>query len=146
MYIHPKYLSNLNFLIKNIVNKNMIKGHGIDITSVSRFMEMDDLKLVAFAKRVLTEKEHKIFADLQYARKSYYLTKIWSAKEAIAKAFGTGVRDEVVWQNIEVLNDDLGAPKVYLKNTLADTNLTCFLSISHEGDYVMSSAILEYAN
>jgi holo-[acyl-carrier protein] synthase len=146
MYIHPRYLSNLNFLIKNIVNKNMIKGHGIDITTVSRFMEMDDLKLLAFAKRILTEKEYKIFADLQFARKIYYLTKIWSAKEAIAKAFGTGVRDEVVWQNIEILNDDLGAPKVNFKNALDSTNLTCFLSISHEGEYIMSSAIITDAH
>jgi len=146
MYIHPRYLSNLNFLIKNIVNKNMIKGHGIDITTVSRFMEMDDLKLLAFAKRILTENEYKIFADLQYARKIHYLTKIWSAKEAIAKAFGTGVRDEVVWQNIEILNDDLGAPRVTFKNELNLSNYNCHLSISHEEHYIMSSAILEHAN
>lgn len=120
----------------------MIKGHGIDITTVSRFMEMDDLKLLAFAKRILTEKEYKTFDELRFARKTHYLTKIWSAKEAVAKAFGTGVRDEVVWQNIEILNDDLGAPKVYFKNELDEANLTCFLSISHEGEYVMSSAIL----
>jgi holo-[acyl-carrier protein] synthase len=132
--------------MKNIVNKKMIKGHGIDITTVSRFMEMDELKLLAFAKRILTEEEHKIFSNLQYARKNHYLTKIWSAKEAIAKAFGSGIRDEVVWQNIEILNDDLGAPKVNFKNALDASNLICFLSISHEGEYIMSSAILTYAH
>jgi holo-[acyl-carrier protein] synthase len=124
----------------------MIYGHGIDIADVTRFMEMDDNKIIKLAERILTNVELEIFNSLRYSRKILYLTKIWSAKEAISKAFKTGIRDEVVWQNIEIVNDQLGAPEVRFKNELNTHNFVCNLSISHEGNFIMSSAILEINN
>jgi holo-[acyl-carrier protein] synthase len=121
----------------------MIYGHGIDIAHLNRFYEMDDARIIKLANRILTDTELERFNETQFKRKIVYLAKIWAAKEAISKAFKTGIRNEVVWQNIEIDNDSNGSPTVTFKNELNGAEFTCHLSISHDGDYVMASAILE---
>lgn len=120
----------------------MIYGHGIDIVHLHRFYEMDDARILKLADRILTNSEMEHFNESQFKRKILYLAKIWAAKEAISKSFKTGIRDDVIWQNIEVSNDDNGSPTVTFKNELSNTEYRCQLSISHDGDYVIASAIL----
>ena len=50
--------------------------------------------LDAFAKKCLTSKELNYFNDLEDSKKPIYLAKQFSIKEAISKAFGTGIRQE----------------------------------------------------
>lgn len=120
----------------------MIQGHGIDIVQFTRFNEMDDLRLKKLANRILTDVELAIFTELVYNKKTQYVAKIWAAKEAISKAFGTGIRGDVVWKNMQIQNDKLGCPKVEFLNDLMDKG-HCHLSISHHGDSLIASAILE---
>ena len=124
------------------LNIHMIQGHGIDIVQFTRFDKMDSLRLEKLAKRILTDLELAIFRELVYNKKTHYVAKIWAAKEAISKAFGTGIRGDVVWKNMQVQNDKLGCPRVELLNTLIDQG-HCHLSISHHGDLLIASAILE---
>jgi holo-[acyl-carrier protein] synthase len=120
----------------------MIQGHGIDIVQFTRFEELDNIRLEKLAKRILTDIEFAIFTELVYNKKTHYVAKIWAAKEAVSKAFGTGIRGDVVWKNIQVQNDNLGCPKVEFLNDLIDQG-RCHLSISHHGDSLIASAILE---
>ena len=68
----------------------MIYGIGTDIVEVSRFRNMKSLD--AFAKKCLTSEELNYFNDLEGSKKPIYLAKQFSIKEAISKAFGTGIR------------------------------------------------------
>ena len=65
----------------------------------------------------------------------------WSAKEAFAKAWGTGI-GPVTFQDLEILNDDKGAP-YFSKSPFTGS---VWLSISHAGNMVTASVILEEDN
>jgi len=67
-----------------------------------------------FLRRVYTKQE------LAYCNgRVGSLAARWAAKEAVAKAFGTGIGD-VSWQEIEIVNDDLRCPFVRLHGAAAE--------------------------
>lgn len=115
----------------------MIKGHGIDIEEVSA-VEAAFHKHPSFARRILTEQELEYFEQLSGKRKMTYLAGRWSAKEAFAKALGTGI-GAVRFQDLEILNDDKGAP-VFTQSPFEGK---VWVSISHTGNLVQASVILE---
>lgn len=117
----------------------MIIGHGIDLVDLNRFRSFSDFRLQRLAKRICTELELIEYDNSKL--KFQYLAKIWSCKEAVSKAFGTGIRDDVTWKNIQISTNNLGAPSVRFKNDIA--GLVCHISISHESQYLIASAILE---
>ena len=110
----------------------MIKGHGIDIESIAA-IEKAYQKNTRFAEKVLTEAERERFEEL--------LTGRWSAKEAFSKAMGTGI-GPVGFQDLEILNDAHGAP-YFSKSPFSGK---VWISISHKGDLVSTSVILEEEN
>lgn len=117
----------------------MIIGHGVDIVDLRRFKIMTSNRLEKIARRICTDDE---LEDYQNHKLSYqYVSKIWAGKEAIAKAFGTGIRGDVTWKNIQIRNNSQGKPTVWFKDRLAGP--ICHLSFSHEKDYLIASAILE---
>ena len=117
----------------------MIKGHGIDIVDLRRFKIMNPNRLTKIAEKICTEMEMEDFKSSKFSYQ--FLAKLWAGKEAISKSFGTGIQGEVVWKNIQIRSDELGAPKVRFRNNLVGP--TCHLSFSHEKDYLVASAILE---
>ena len=117
----------------------MIIGHGIDIVDLRRFKIMNSNRLEKIALRICTDDE---FEDFQKHKIQYqYIAKIWAGKEAISKAFGTGIKDDITWKNIKIKNNQNGRPNVWFKERLAGP--ICHLSFSHEKDYLIASAILE---
>ena len=119
-----------------IPNRSMIRGHGIDIeeiSSIGRAYEKNE--------KILTAQELARFGSLKGKRKLEYLAGRWSAKEAFAKAWGTGI-GPVTFQDLEILNDDKGAP--YFSKSPFDGSV--WLSISHAGNLVTASVILEEYN
>ena len=118
----------------------MIKGHGIDIESIAA-IEKAYQKNTRFAEKVLTEVERERFEELSGKRKMEYLTGRWSAKEAFSKAIGTGI-GPVGFQDLEILNDAHGAP-YFSKSPFSGK---VWISISHKGDLVSTSVILEEEN
>jgi holo-[acyl-carrier protein] synthase len=125
----------------------MIKGTGIDIVDLRRFQSMDSNRLERLAKRILTANELADYYSSIDARKFIFLAKHWSVKESVAKAYGTGIAGIVVWKNIEISKSLLGQPQASFINYLGKMaqDLRCHISVSHDGDYLISSAILEYA-
>lgn len=115
----------------------MIIGHGIDlqeIAAVEAAMKKND----QFVRRVLTENEFRRFAQLKKRRQLEYLAGRWSAKEAFAKALGTGI-GKIGFQDIEILTDGKGAP--YIAKSPIQAKV--WLSISHSAGFVQASVILE---
>ena len=119
------------FLIK------MILGHGIDIEELASIQEAVE-KRENFPLRVLTARELERYTSLKGRKQFEYLAGRWSAKEAFAKAIGTGI-GKLSFQDLEVLNDDKGAP--YFNQ--APFSGKIWLSISHTEKYVTASVILE---
>lgn len=115
----------------------MIVGHGIDIEELASIQEAVERK-DSFAQRVLTAKELERFTGLKGRRKIEYLAGRWSAKEAFAKAMGTGI-GKLSFQDLEILNDEKGAP--YFNQAPFSGNI--WLSISHTEQYATASVILE---
>ncbi|MGT2845642.1 holo-ACP synthase [Streptococcus massiliensis] len=118
----------------------MIKGHGIDIEEISSVKKAYE-KNPRFAKKVLTETEWRRFEELSGKRKMEYLAGRWSAKEAFSKAWGTGI-GKLRFQDLELLTDTKGAP--YFSQSPFKGHV--WVSISHTGDLVSASVILEEKN
>jgi holo-[acyl-carrier protein] synthase len=124
----------------------MIYGIGTDIVEVSRIQGSLDRYGVAFANRVLTVEEWLAFEQSNI--KARFLAKRFAAKEAFAKALGTGLRTPATFQNISVAHDDLGKPVLDFKpklQALLDQRGICnqHLSISDEKELAVAFVVLE---
>ena len=125
----------------------MIVGIGTDIVAVSRLRAMWERHGEKALHRLLAPSELPDFAKA--ADKGRFLAKRFAAKEAFAKAFGTGVRPPVLLSAIGVTHDDLGKPVFTfhgeLATLVAERSLTTHLSISDEAEYAVAYVLLEQA-
>lgn len=125
----------------------MIYGVGVDIVAVARLQTMWARHGERAVERLLAPQEVEGFAKA--ADKGRFLAKRFAAKEAFAKALGTGVRPPAVLSAIAVVHDELGKPVIETKGALADLltrkRLTAHLSISDEAEYAVAYVILEQA-
>ncbi len=114
-------------------------GIGNDIIEIKRIENA--VKKESFVKKVFTEKEIEYIIS-RGGRAETYAGK-FSAKEAVSKALGTGVRGFSP-NDIEILNNELGKPYVIFKNSIEDFNNKYFveISISHCKEYATATAII----
>ena len=124
----------------------MIIGTGIDIVNLKRFYDMDQERLNLLAKRILTDNELVEFQQLIEIKRPVHLAKMWSIKESIGKAFGTGITNDSVWKNMYIFKNALGQPQAQFLGALARKNVICHISVSHDGDYLVSNAVLDYVH
>lgn len=120
----------------------MIKGTGIDIIEIYR-IEKAIKKNKRFLDRIFTLEENKYFKDKKYSPQT--ISGYFAAKESVAKALGTGVRN-MKWKDIEILKDDLGKPYIKLHNNALklayNMNIdTILISISHSRENAIAQAI-----
>ena len=124
----------------------MIIGVGIDIIEVERIKASYDKFGERFLKRILRPEE--IAYCFSHAQPAPFLAARFSAKEAISKAFGTGIGRQLGWQDMEVRRKDSGQPYVVLH----DNGEVLFkqvqarglhLSLSHTNFYASAVAVLE---
>lgn len=124
----------------------MILGVGTDIVSVERCEEMLNRQGRRIAERILTS--HELAGFDAAARPAAFLAKRFAAKEAAAKAFGTGFRDGLSLQHIEVGNNAVGAPLLRFNGRaeqLCRELHVCagHLSLSDEQQYAVAFVTLE---
>lgn len=122
----------------------MIKGTGIDIVEISRIKKA--LQNPKFVSRVFTRAEQEYCNSRKTQAVASYAAR-FSAKEAIVKAFGTGMTGGT-WQDIEILPDINGAPRAKLYGYFAYTATkrkiyNIHVSLSHSKEYAVAQAILE---
>lgn len=127
----------------------MISGIGSDIVEIKRIDQALARRGDAFARRILTPLEYTLF--LQKNDKPRFLAKRFAAKEATVKALGTGFRDGLSWQHIEISHTALGQPQIQLRERallLAQQKqiLRCFLSVSDEQAYALAFVVMECAD
>lgn len=124
----------------------MIFGIGTDIVRISRMAENLAKYGERFAVRILTEAEMAVFTDS--ARQAQFLAKRFAAKEAAAKALGTGFRDGLSLRDIGVENNALGKPGLVFsaraQKLLEKQGVGCaHLSLSDESEYAIAYVLLE---
>ena len=90
----------------------MIIGIGSDLCDIRRIERSLERFGDRFTHRVFTEGE-RARSDRRAARAPSYARR-FAAKEACAKALGTGFRDGVFWRDLEVVNDPSGRPTMRL--------------------------------
>ena len=124
-----------------------ILGIGVDMIENKRIK--DSIKNPDFKKRIFSLNELKQFNLSK--NKTNYFSKSFAANEAFAKALGTGFRDHLTFNDIEIINNKIGKP-YYSKNKKITKliekkfrvkNFNCFLSISDEKDHSMAFAIIQ---
>lgn len=123
----------------------MIYGIGTDIVHVNRMRENLDKYGEKFARRILTEAEFAEFKDKN--NKAAFLAKRFAAKEAVAKAMGTGFSRGLSLHHIGVSHDDAGKPILEFmdvaKNFLQDKKIKqTHLSLADERDYAVAFVTL----
>jgi holo-[acyl-carrier protein] synthase len=124
-----------------------ILGIGVDIIENKRIK--NSIKNSKFKSRVYSPKELK--QSLLFKNKVGYFSKRFAAKEAFAKALGTGFSNNLNFKDIEVINNKMGKPyynktkkitKLVQKNFKVK-NFNCFLSISDEKEYSTAFTIIQ---
>ncbi len=113
----------------------MISGIGIDLVEIARIKKAYERSSFPFVKRVLTAPELQYFHtfDLE-KRKIEWLAGRFAAKEALAKAIGTGFGKELSMQDITIQADAFGKPTFQLASKVTSRfqeNIRFHLSITH---------------
>ncbi len=123
----------------------MIYGIGTDIVNIARIANVIGRHGPRFAERILAESERRAFAET--ARPEHFLAKRFAAKEAAAKAFGTGFSDGLCMSDIAVMHDERGRPLLHFSGRAESLCHELgigehFLSISDEKEHAIAYVIL----
>src|SRR5271165_5942335 len=126
----------------------MILGLGIDIIEVARIESSHQRFGERFLNRILHPNE--IQYCLSHKAPGPFLAARFAAKEAISKAFGTGIGAQLGWHDMEVARKESGEPYVILhggglKLSEARGARALLISLSHTQVYATAVAILESA-
>ena len=126
----------------------MIITNGIDIIDIRRIKKTikkygNRFKVRCFSPNEIERSEKKLRSAESYAKR-------YAAKEACAKALGTGLARGVFWKDIEVFNDKYGKPKIKLhKNALKffkkitkNSKASIEVSLSDEFNYAIANVII----
>jgi len=114
-----------------------MKSIGVDIVEIDRVEKIISEFGDKFLKKVYSDEEIKYCKSK--AKPSQHFAARFAAKEAVAKALGTGFGKDLMLKDVEVRNDSNGKPMVYFKGIKNDKVL---ISISHCEHYVVAFAVL----
>ncbi|HEY3930986.1 MAG TPA: holo-ACP synthase [Verrucomicrobiae bacterium] len=124
----------------------MILGTGIDIIEVARIKTSLEKFGERFGQRILLPDE--IAYCLSHKTPAPFVAVRFAAKEAISKAFGTGIGASLGWQDMEICKKESGEPFVILhgkgKKLFESRGAKQLLvSLSHTQNYAAATAVLE---
>ena len=124
-----------------------ILGIGVDIIQNNRIK--NSIKSRKFRDRIYSTNEIKF--SISSKNRIEYFSKRFAAKEAFAKALGTGFRYDLNFKDIEIMNDKFGKPYFLktkkitqiIKKKFKVKKFNCFLSISDEKEYSTAFTIIQ---
>lgn len=120
----------------------MIVGIGTDVVQIDRIEKIYDKYKDAFLEKNFHPKECEYFYTLESSKAISYLAKRFAGKEAIAKAFGSGIGNSLAFKDIAILNDKLGAPYVEIFSNHAKDFTDKKIHISLSDDYPIAIAFV----
>ena len=120
-----------------------ILGIGVDVVDVQRMKDVLEKQGKVFLDKVFSDME---VTYCKTRKKPYiHFGERFAAKEAVAKAMRTGWSGAFHWRDIEVVNDQSGAPHILLSRDVAKALDQCrvHLSLSHTDNTVVAFVVLE---
>ena len=123
-----------------------VLGIGVDLVECARIQHSLDRFGDRFLHRVFTEGEIAYSQSMKFPAR--HLAARFAAKEAISKAFGTGIGKSMGWKDIDVHKKPSGEPFVVLeggaKQLGADRGVTkVWITLSHTDNHAMAMIVLE---
>ena len=127
-----------------------IFGIGTDIVNIKRIEHLLKKHGFSFKNRIFSKKEIS-YCEKKKNSSSFY-AKRFAAKEAFAKALGTGIRKGVNLKNIEITNNVHGKPLIllkgnlssYLKKKIKSSKYDIHLSLSDDKPWAQATVIISY--
>jgi len=124
----------------------MIVGIGVDIAETARVQKLKTRFGARFARRILTDDELVEFERRQYS--ASYLATRFAAKEATAKALGTGIGEQFGFHSVQIDHDGQGKPQLKFLDIGLDLIArlkisNAMISLSDEKNYVVAMVVLE---
>jgi holo-[acyl-carrier protein] synthase len=121
-----------------------ILGTGVDIVETERIGAAIARHGERFLARVFLEGERQYCAKMAHSERFYAAR--FAAKEAVSKAFGTGIGADVGWLDIEVRRKPSGEPYIVLHGHGAETAhrlgiAEVRVSLSHSDHYAVAQAL-----
>lgn len=118
-----------------------IPGLGLDLIELDRIEQSWKRHGDRLLSRILTPKEKSVC--LAHRNPIPFLAGRFCAKEALAKALGTGIGKHLGWHDLEILNDPQGKPLVYVSPQVNQywNSPQLVLSITHSRDYASAVAL-----
>jgi len=122
-----------------------ILGIGVDILETVRIQASIDRFGDRFLRRVFTPAERQYCAAMPFPARHYGAR--FAAKEAVSKAFGTGIGKQIGWRDIEIKRKETGEPCILLHGPAAKLAATLdviqtLITLSHSDHYSVANAIL----
>jgi len=124
----------------------VIIGIGVDIAETARVEKLVAKYGQRFAQRILTADELLEFDRRKHS--SSYLATRFAAKEAVAKALGTGIGEQFGFHSVQIDNDAQGKPLLRFVGSAVDLIAglkinNAMISLSDEKHYVVAMVVLE---
>jgi holo-[acyl-carrier protein] synthase len=122
-----------------------VVGNGIDLVEVERIEKLVSRQKEKFLQRVYTPEE--VDFCMKKARPAIHFAARFAAKEAVAKALGTGFSKGIRMRDIEVVSTAAGPPQVRLSGAAAKLydalgGKKVLLSLSHTAEQAIAHAII----
>jgi holo-[acyl-carrier protein] synthase len=123
-----------------------VVGLGLDLVEIERLAAVIERQGERFLRRVFTDGEREYCATK--SEPAVFYAARFAAKEAVAKAFGTGIGNSIGWLDIEVVRNAAGAPEVRLAGKgaafAADRGVArILLSLTHTRVMAAASVVLQ---
>lgn len=114
---------------------------GIDVVHISRIENVCDMS--AFIDKYFSDREKKYVFDKNERTRAQTIAGLFAAKEAVLKAFKTGLGRGIALKDIEILHDESGSPYLNITGDVSQLLKTsrytgADISISHDGDYAIA--------
>ncbi len=123
-----------------------VLGIGVDLVECARIQHSLDRFGDRFLHRVFTEGEIAYSQSMKFPAR--HLAARFAAKEALSKAFGTGIGKSMGWKDIDVHKKPSGEPFVVLeggaKQLAAERGVAkVWITLSHTDNHAMAAIVLE---
>jgi holo-[acyl-carrier protein] synthase len=122
-----------------------VLGIGVDIVETARIEASVARFGDRFLRRIFTDGERDYCGAMPFSARHYAAR--FAAKEAISKAFGTGIGAQIGWRDVEVKRRESGEPYIQLHGpaaalATARNVVEALVSLSHSDNYSVANAIL----
>ena len=123
-----------------------VLGIGVDLVECGRIQHSLDRFGEKFLRRVFTEGEIEYSMSMKFPAR--HLAARFAAKEAVSKAFGTGIGKAMGWRNIDIRKKPNGEPFLVFTGPAQDLVakrgvISALITLSHTEHHAVASVILD---